>query len=174
MNENDAYCAQFKCYAEEDEPMNESTIIERIARAKELDAKGAKGPIEVEEIGEMMLLAPALANDCERLVAENKQLKAERDVARHELKLAKDGRVTDFATITRLITNNSTTRTERDTLLAALSEAREAFTELLKLRKNCEGDIGWRGKPSAVVDNIRVKHILLIEGALTKLNAILP
>lgn len=42
-----------------------------------------------------------------------------------------------------------------------------ALEKLLKLRKNCEGDIGWRGKPEAIVDYIRVKHILLIEAALS-------
>lgn len=46
-----------------------------------------------------------------------------------------------------------------------LPRAREIIAELLKLRKNAEGQIGWRDpkRGDAVVDEIRAKHIWLLE-----------
>lgn len=46
-----------------------------------------------------------------------------------------------------------------------LKRSREIVAELLLLRKNAEGQIGWRSpkRAEAVVDEIRAKHIWLIE-----------
>lgn len=46
-----------------------------------------------------------------------------------------------------------------------LKRAREIVSELLLLRKNAEGQIGWRApsRGEAIVDHIRAKHIWLIE-----------
>lgn len=43
---------------------------------------------------------------------------------------------------------------------------REALEPIEAFKKNCEGDIGWRGNRRAIVDSLRVGHILAAESAL--------
>lgn len=40
---------------------------------------------------------------------------------------------------------------------------------ILQSRKNCEGDIGWRGVPEGIVDELRVKHILKAEEVVSSI-----
>ena len=72
-------------------------------------------------------------------------------------------------------------QTRNDQLAAKLEQAEQRNAELAEalrpiyaLRKNCEGDIGWRGQKDAKVGWVTVRDILALEQALARAESATP
>jgi hypothetical protein len=72
-------------------------------------------------------------------------------------------------------------QTRNDQLAAKLEQAEQRNAELVAalrpiyaLRKNCEGDIGWRGQKDAKVGWVTVRDILALEQALARAESATP
>ena len=63
---------------------------------------------------------------------------------------------------------------EHAALRARVAELVAALRPIYALRKNCEGDIGWRGQKDAKVGWVTVRDILALEHALARAESATP